>query len=221
MKTVESSLANQHYSWLLEPVNKAVTEINNQPFYDWLRSVQKPEELRPIGLQIFHHSLTLPRAIGMMLTRTPYKRSELYQVYSQHAFEEADHHLLLLDWMMKHHLISDQSEAFSLVPTIETRNCINMAYEIALDGDHDLWLCVINTTIESCAHEFFKVASSSTHRIGCSHKYFDVHVEADAEHSVMGLRYLSPEVDSRKDDVVRHCLDAASRWSDMLHSWIK
>ncbi|MEQ1870661.1 MAG: iron-containing redox enzyme family protein [Vicinamibacterales bacterium] len=208
-------------TWLLDPVERAVSEIETGRFFDWLGNVTSAQQLSPMASQIFLHSASLPRIIGMMLACTPLRRGELYRVYSQHAHEEADHHLLLLDWMLQHRIISSPEAAYDTNPTPATAACINIGYELACTHDHDAWLGVMNTAVELCFHRLFLTAARRTRQIGCPHSYFDVHVHADAHHSVMGLGYLSPSLSQKqREKIVHRSLQAVALWSAMVDSWM-
>lgn len=213
-------IRNEH-QWLLMPINSAVAHVEKLPFFDWLKNIESPQAFKPVASQIFHHSSTLPKAIGMMLAATPVRRGTLYSVYAEHAHEEADHHLLLLDWMLRNKIITDTNEVYNGEPTLETSACINMGYEFALVGDHDGWLAVINSAVELCFWNFFKVTSRRMHQIGTPHKYFDVHVVADENHSTMGLKYLNGALNmNERRRLIRKALDGISLWTAMVHSWV-
>lgn len=107
-------------------------------------------------------------------------------------------------------------------PTIETNNCINLGYQIAVERDIDMWLVCINCAIEYCFYNFFKVVSPKMHSLRAGHFYFDTHVEADQYHSVMGLQFLSNTnySQSDKEKLITQSLNAISLWCAMAHSWI-
>jgi hypothetical protein len=211
----------QEHLWLLMPIQTAMRSIQTAPFFEWLERVDCPKAFAPVATQIFHHSATLPIAIGKMLAATPVKKGLLYQLYAEHAHEEADHHLLLMDWMLEHGLITSTKQAYDCSPTLETTACINLGYEFAVYGDHNGWIATLNSAIEFCFWNFFSVISKKMHDIGAPHKYFDVHVVADQHHSVMGLKYLSDADDAaERARLVRKALDGMTLWSAMVHSWI-
>lgn len=210
------------YNWFLKPVTNAVDCVQKMPFFGWMKDQSSILDFKPVATQVYYHSLTLPRAIGLMLSVVPNERSELYQPLSQHAYEEADHHLLLVDWMVSHGLIRRRSDLHGVAPTIETSSCINIAYEIAMSRDCDMWIACMNSAIELCFFRFFSALAPKMHSLGAGHKYFDIHVEADAEHSVMGLKYIScPEENTSGCDRLRSAaLNSISLWAGMVHSWI-
>lgn len=52
--------------------------------------------------------------------------------------------------------------------------------------------------------------------------YFDVHVEADEHHSIMGMEYLDPQdpESPRGRQLIAKALEGIGLWAAMLHSWI-
>jgi len=213
------SLRIEH-AWLLTPVENAVRAVVKTPFFETLQNLRQPLDFKPIGIQIFHHSATLPKAIGMMLAATKVREGLLYQVYAEHAHEEADHHLLLLAWMLEHGVVATPEEVYDGQPTLETTSCINIAYEFAAAGDHNGWMATMNSAIELCFWTFFKNTAAKMHEIGTPHRYFDVHVTADEHHSVMGLKYLRDLDKQERLRLIRRGLDGITLWTAMVHSWI-
>ena len=61
-----------------------------------------------------------------------------------------------------------------------------------------------------------------TRRIGAGDIYFDVHVEADEHHSIMGLEHLTAiEPGShRARPLLAKALEGVALWAAMIHSWI-
>jgi len=142
--------------------------------------------------------------------------------YAKHAFGEADHHMLLMDWMVRHGVLASPDEITTVIPTTETNACVNYAYQMAVEQDRDKWLVGLNSGIERSSNDFFKVVAPHMHAIGAGDIYFDVHVEADEHHSIMGLEYIEPQ-DSRSPrgrTLIAKALEGISLWSAMLHSWI-
>lgn len=217
-----SGSATHECDWLSLPLMNAVEHIKTSSFYSWLSRLEKPEDFGFAARQAFFHSVTLPRLIGLMLSHLGDKDGLVYELLCEHAHEESTHHLLLVDWMLHYSIIHNQEEAIATIPTIETRNCINIAYEIAFEHDVETWLAVMNSAIELCFFEYFKVLAPKMRSLGAGHEYFDVHVEADEEHSTAGFRFLSHiEPNSAKADLlVRKSLDSVSLWTEMVHSWI-
>ena len=60
------------------------------------------------------------------------------------------------------------------------------------------------------------------HELGAGDEYFDVHVEADEHHSIMGLEFLSSvdPASHRAKVLLSKALEGVSLWAAMLHSWI-
>jgi hypothetical protein len=210
----------QQHAWLVDPLQEAVSHLDDCPFFQWVRRIRQPKEFRPAGLQLFHHSATLPKAIGLMLGATPISRGNLYHPYALHAHEEADHHLMLLRWLLKYDVATTPEEVYSYPISLQTRNCINVAYELAIHADHNGWMACINSAIELCFYKFFAVTSVQMHSISAGDHYFDVHVESDAEHSIIGLRHLVDLTDTEKVRLRRKAIDSVSLWYSMVHSWI-
>lgn len=209
-------------SWLLEPIIRATSFVQTTPFFSWLRNITQVQEFSEVSRQLFHHSITLPRAIGLMLAATSRHESHLYKLYASHAHEEADHHLLALNWMLQHGIVSSRAELDAMRPTTETTSCINIAYHIAVERDHDMWIATMNTAIERCFWLLFCEVASKMKELGAGHEYFDVHVTADEHHSTAGLAYLSKFAPQspRAALIVGAALEGISLWTSMIHSWI-
>ena len=109
------------FDWLLLPIDAAVEECLENEFFTWIKKISSASDFRESALNAYSHSVTLPRVLGLMLCALPNKCGEYYELLSEHAYEEATHHLLLTDWMLAHHLIESKSELDKYYPTIETR----------------------------------------------------------------------------------------------------
>ena len=210
------------HDWVVLPIRTATSSLEETPFFDWLRHIQHVRDFAPVARQLYHHSLTLPRAIAFMLSVTDRSASHLYKLYAEHAYEEADHHLLALDWMLQHGLAASKKELDDSFPTIETTSYINIAYHIAMERDHDMWIATMQTAIERCFFIFFEVASRKMNELGAGHEYFDIHVTADEHHSTADLEFLSAvdPTSSRATALRTHALDGVALWAAMVHSWI-
>lgn len=219
---VELDRLRREHAWIVQPIERASTLLLDMPFFGWLRSIKTPQEFGPAAKQIYHHSATFPKVMGVMLGLTAMSENSMMPFYAKHAFGEADHHMLVAKWMLKHGILSSLDELDDVVPTIETNACVNYAYQMALAQDRDGWLVGLNSGIERCSNDFFKAASPKMHQIGAGHEYFDVHVEADEHHSIMGLAYIKAR-DPKSTEGVRlisKALEGISLWGAMLHSWI-
>jgi Iron-containing redox enzyme len=100
--------------------------------------------------------------------------------------------------------------------------CVNLAYQLALQQDRAKWLVTINCGIERCSNDFFKAVAPKMKEIGAGDHYFDIHVEADEHHSIMGLEYINshtPDSPQGKQLIFK-ALEGVSLWAAMLHSWI-
>jgi len=216
-----ASLRKSH-AWIVEPIYRASDSVLDLPFFSWVRSIEHPIDFKPAATQLYYHSATFPKVMGLMLGLTPMRENPMMPFYAKHAFGEADHHQLLMAWMLKHGVLSSPSELDDVIPSIETNACVNLAYQMAIEQDRSKWLVCLNSGIERCSNDFFKVVAPIMHRLGAGDVYFDVHVEADAHHSIMGLEYLEPLDPSspRAKQLVAKALEGISLWAAMLHSWI-
>ncbi len=142
--------------------------------------------------------------------------------YAKHAYGEADHHQMLMDWMLEHNLLKNSQEIEEIIPTPETNACVNLAYQLAIEQDRAKWLVTINSGIERCSNDFFKVIAPKMHELGAGDAYFDVHVEADEHHSIMGMDYIQPinPESLRGRQLIAKALEGITLWAAMLHSWI-
>jgi hypothetical protein len=214
-------LRKQH-AWLVEPIYRASATVLDLPFFSWVRSLEKPADFKPAAVQLYYHSATFPKVMGLMLGLTPMSENPMMPFYAKHAFGEADHHQLLMAWMLKHGVLSSPNEMRDFIPTIETNACVNLAYQMAIEQDRAKWLVCLNSGIERCSNDFFKVVAPTLRGLGAGDVYFDVHVEADEHHSIMGLEHLEPIVPGspRAKQLVTKALEGISLWAAMLHSWI-
>jgi hypothetical protein len=212
----------RRHSWIVEPIYRASDSIRKTPFYDYISQLRTPLDFKPIATQIYFHSATFPKVMGLMLGLTPMSENYMMPFYAKHAFGEADHHQLLLCWMLRHKLIATPEEMHSVVTSVETNACVNLAYQLAAEQDRDKWLVTINSGIERCSNDFFKMVAPKMHEIGAGDVYFDVHVEADEHHSIMGLEFIEVQDPSsiRGKQLIAKALEGIALWADMLHSWI-
>jgi len=210
------------HSWIVEPIYTASVAVSKMPFYDYVSRIKSPHEFKPIACQLYFHSATFPKVLGLMLGLTPLSENHMMPFYAKHAFGEADHHQMLLRWMIKYGLLSTPEEIDSTLVAIETNSCINLAYRLAAEHDRDKWLVTINSGIERCSNDFFKAVAAKMHEIGAGDEYFDIHVEADEHHSIMGLEFLEIEdiTSQRAVHLIAKALEGIALWADMLHSWI-
>ncbi len=210
------------HSWITEPIFQASSIVREMPFFDWVSQLKSPSEFKPAAVQLFHHSATFPKVMGLMLSNTPMEENHMMSFYAKHAYGEAEHHELLMLWLLKHKLLSKRSDIEYVIPTPETNACINLAYQLAMERDRAKWLVTINSGIERCSNDFFKVVAPKMHELGVGNAYFDIHVEADEHHSIMGLDYIEPiDPESvRGRHLIAKALEGISLWAAMLHSWI-
>jgi hypothetical protein len=214
-------LRKQH-GWLVEPIYRASATVLDLPFFSWLRAIERPMDFKPAAVQLYYHSATFPKVMGLMLGLTPMNENFMMPFYAKHAFGEADHHQLLMAWMLKHGVLTSPREMEDVIPTIETSACVNLAYQMAVEQDRAKWLACLNSGIERCSNDFFKVLAPTMQRLGAGHTYFDVHVDADEHHSIMGLEHMeaTDPGSPRAKRLVSKALEGISLWAAMLHSWI-
>lgn len=219
---VELDRLRTEHAWIVDPICRASDAVLDMPFFAWLRSIKSPLEFGDAAKQIYHHSATFPKAMGIMLGFSSMAENSMMPFYAKHAFGEADHHMLITDWMVTHGVISSPHELSKVICTIETNACVNYAYKMAVEQDREGWLVGLNSGIERCSNDFFKVASPKMRSIGAGHQYFDVHVEADEHHSIMGLAHIKRRDPNSTEGVrlIAKALEGISLWAGMLHSWI-
>jgi hypothetical protein len=219
---VKLDALRRKHAWLVEPLYAASDLVLEMPFFRWVKDLRSPQDFKRAAEQLYYHSATFPKTMGVMLGLTSMRENSMMPFYSKHAFGESDHHMMLRDWMRRHGLIDSAAELDHMLPSIETNACVNLAYQLALEQDREKWLVTINSGIERCSNDFFKAVAPKMHSLGCGDQYFDVHIEADEHHSIMGLEYIS-EVDPasfRAKELLSKALEGVSLWASMIHSWI-
>lgn len=217
---VLAEIANK-FAWIADPIHRASSYVRNMPYFEFIEGMSSPNEFKASAMQLYYHSATFPKVIGLMLGMTPLSENHMMSFYAEHASGEATHHQMLLDWMLKHGIVKSFDEIQRVVTTPETNACVNLAYQMAIEQDRDKWLVALNCGIERCSNDFFKVVAPKMHELNVGDAYFDVHVEADEHHSIMGLEYISSNLsDERKEVLVAKSLEGITLWAAMLHSWI-
>lgn len=220
--TEKLSRLRERHAWIVGPIYRASDSVLEMPFFDWIRKIRSPHEFKQAAVQLYYHSATFPKVMGIMLGLTPISENHMMPFYARHAFGEADHHAMLMNWMLRHELFSSLDEIRMVIPTMETNACVNYAYQMAIEQDREKWLVGLNSGIERCSNDFFKVVAPKMREIGAADAYFDVHVEADEHHSIMGLEYITQhDANSvRGKELIAKALEGISLWASMLHSWI-
>lgn len=210
------------HAWLVEPLYAASESVKQMPFFGWVKELGSAQEFKRVAEQLYYHSATFPKVMGIMLGLTPMSENGMMPFYSKHAHGESDHHMLLRRWMLRHGLIADDAELEQVITTSATNACVNLAYQLAVEQDREKWLVTINSGIERCSNDFFKAVAPKMHELGAGDIYFDVHVEADEHHSIMGLEYLSDidPLSHRAKVLLSKALEGVSLWASMIHSWI-
>jgi hypothetical protein len=215
------ALRRQH-GWLVEPLYLASDLVKEMPFFRWVKELRDPKDFKRVAEQLYYHSATFPKVMGIMLGFTSMRENSMMPFYSKHAFGESDHHMMLRDWMVRNGLIEASTDLDEVLPNMQTNACVNLAYQLAIEQDREKWLVTINSGIERCSNDFFKVVAPQMHSLGVGDTYFDVHIEADEHHSIMGLEYLT-DVDPkshRAKVLLSKALEGVSLWASMIHSWI-
>jgi hypothetical protein len=214
-------LREQH-GWIVEPIYRASEAIIKMPFYEWLVAIKSPQEFKPAAVQLYYHSATFAKVIGMMIGHTSMEENGMMPFYAKHAYGEVDHHEMLMQWMLNHKILNGREEVGQVIATLETNACVNYAYQMAIEQYRDKWLVGLNCGIERCSNDFFKILAPKMHDLQAGDDYFDVHVEADEYHSIMGLDHIKiHDLDSfRGRQLVAKALEGISLWAGMLHSWI-
>ena len=212
----------ERHAWVAEPLFRASTYVRTMPFFEWIEELRAPEDFRPAAVQLFHHSATFPKIMGLMLALTPFSENHMMPFYARHAFGEADHHELLMQWILKHEVLRSRQEMDEVLITPATNSCINLGYRLALEADRYAWVLTLNSGIERCSNDLFKALAPKMRSLGAGDVYFDVHVEADEHHSIMGMDYLEPQdpASARGRQLVARALEGVTLWAAMLHSWI-
>jgi len=211
----------QKHAWLVQPIEKASNHVLEMPFFSFIRGMKDVRDFSFCAQQLWHHSATFPKVMGLMLGLTSLRENDMMEFYAAHAYGEATHHEMLMQWMLKHKIISNRAAINSVITTIETNACINFAYQLAIEQNRNKWLAALNSGIERCSNQFFKEVSPKMHELGAGDAYFDVHVEADEHHSVMGLEHLGIiSTEEERTVLIHKSLEGISLWAAMLHSWI-
>lgn len=222
ISSMENSVPS-HLFWIYEPVAHLVNALDESRFFSWLEALNDVKEFRPVATQIFHHSLSLPRLISGMVSQLEDSQGRYFKILCQHAFEEADHHLLLANWMIKNHLADSCDEIYNAPLTLETSTYINYSREISHHCDPELWLATMNLSLELCYYKFFKVSALKMDSLGVGDEYFDIHVKADEEHFKTSLSYIDEtDASSARGQLLKNqALNSVNLWDAMVHSWIR
>ena len=215
-------LLESKHQWLVNPLYTASDAVLDMPFFKWLDKIKSADDFAEAAKQLYYHSATFPKVLGLMLGLTSHQENSMMPFYAQHANGEADHHQLLALWMLRNGIIKQYQSLDEVMVTTETNACINLAYQLAMEQDREKWIVAINCGIERCSNDFFKRVASKMHELNIGDIYFDIHVEADEHHSVMGLQHIQSHAfdSARGRQLIAKALEAVSLWASMLHSWI-
>ena len=61
----------QQHTWLTKPLYRASDAVREMPFFEWLNQLEDPRDFKPAAVQLFYHSATFPKVMGLMLGTTP------------------------------------------------------------------------------------------------------------------------------------------------------
>ena len=118
------------YSWIAKPIERASNHVRNMPFFEFIEGMNSPHEFRASALQLYYHSATFPKVMGLMLGMTPLSENHMMSFYAEHASGEATHHQMLLEWMLKHRIIDGFEEIERAITTPETNACVNLVARV-------------------------------------------------------------------------------------------
>lgn len=85
------------HEWIVKPIYTAVHHVQEMPFFEWVNGIKIPQEFKPVSTQIYFHSVTFPKVMGIMMSQTPLSESFMLPFYAEHAYTEAPHHQMLMD----------------------------------------------------------------------------------------------------------------------------
>lgn len=212
----------KRHAWIVEPIYRASSAVREMPFYNYIANMRSVHEFKAVATQLYFHSATFPKVMGLMLGLTPLSQNYMMPFYAKHAFGEAVHHQLLLQWMLRHQLLADATEIVHVITAAETNSCVNLAYQLAAEQDRDKWLVTSNSGIERCSNDFFKAIAPKMHALGAGDFYFDTHVEADEHHSIAGLDFIEVQdpFSPRGKQLIAKALEGIASWADMLRAWV-
>lgn len=210
------------HAWITDAIYRASDLVKEMPFFDWVANLKSPLEFKPAAVQLYYHSATFPKVMGLMLGYTSMSENHMMPFYAKHAFGESDHYQMLMRWMLENGILDSVKQIEEYIPSTETNACVNLAYQLAVEQDRAKWLVTINSGIERCSNDFFKAVAPKMHELGAGDDYFDVHVGADEHHSIMGMEFIDVESpDSVRGRIlISKALEGISLWAAMLHSWI-
>lgn len=89
------------YSWIAEPIRRASDYVCEMPFFDFIESMKSTMDFKECAIQLWYHSATFPKVMGLMLGLTPLVENHMMGFYSEHAHGKAPHHKMLLDWILQ------------------------------------------------------------------------------------------------------------------------
>jgi pyrroloquinoline quinone (PQQ) biosynthesis protein C len=211
--------AQNEHRWLIQIIERVEQESRFMPFYQSILRANQIEDFK-WTVQLFHHSRTLPRFIGLVLSQE--SDDSMMRFYAEHLSNEAPHSSWLLEWMTHHGIVRSEREACLMKPSVTTNSCINYGARLAQSNDREAWLIGINCGIEKASHQLFSTIEPILSEVGLSHIYFRTHVVADKHHSTEALTLVNRlDPQSERALYLRDLLlEGLSLWYGMLNSWV-
>src|SRR3954451_10867397 len=69
------------HAWVTEPIYRASDLVKEMPFFEWVENLKSPLEFKPAATQIYYHSATFPKVMGLMLGTTPLSENHMMPFY--------------------------------------------------------------------------------------------------------------------------------------------
>lgn len=61
----------EHHAWIVEPIYRASETVLQMPFFSWVAQLKSSMEFKPATVQLYSHSATFPKVMGLMLALGP------------------------------------------------------------------------------------------------------------------------------------------------------
>jgi hypothetical protein len=192
--------------------DKRAAMIASNEFYRALRNRTQAQDWKWC-VNLYQLSKEFTELLRLRHQRFP---SVPHDVFESHYQEEIGHANLLRDWMLSIGLPDPET----MHSTKETEDFISILYRAATAMEEGMSLLLINSTAEGFALDLYTQCLKQLQIAQISPKltYWEVHCEADEEHSNVS-QYVAPMSDRESDDAmhyVHYTLDAIDK---MLVSW--
>ena len=195
-----------------EIAEKRLSMVTTNEFYDSLRLRNLASDWTWVA-SLYHLSKEFTELLRLRHYRFP---TVSHDVFESHYQEEIGHAILLRDWMIS----NGMEDPETIRPTKETENFISILYRAATVMDENMSLLLINSTAEGFALDLYTNCLKQLKRAKfCKDlTYWEVHCEADEEHSNVAqyVSSMSDEEAKLAQYYVQYTLDAIEQ---MLHSW--